>query len=410
MANKVLKGISFPGLANTYTVPEAVAVETAEGCIEIQSYISDTIETEITNLDTTLTKEGYAADAKAVGDAINSLDTTIAVDENFDGNIEIRSYLPEQDYLQLDKSLTVEGAAADAKASGDAINQLSSEKADLTHVNKVGAPHNYLDNSDFRNPVNQREQTGYTASGYTIDRWYASAWNGNVAVTVESGGLRLSGGTADTANSCYIEQRLDATKLRGKTLTFAIKNSEFIAQFDDKINVFCDRNRIEKGTIVSGGIDLVVFTVPENAELITISVGGSASYGGKGIINALLEWAALYEGEYTAETLPEYKPKGYGAELAECLRYYQKDVRMNALHAADSYFAVSYMHRMRIAPTVTPQRFDFYGKGSLKDFTGCEFGVNNSQLQYAYLPTVISYSLWTSGFKGALTVDLSADL
>ena len=70
MANKVLKGINFPGLADTYTVPEAVAVETAEGCIEIQSYISDTIETEITNLDITLTQEGSAADAKAVGDAL----------------------------------------------------------------------------------------------------------------------------------------------------------------------------------------------------------------------------------------------------------------------------------------------------------------------------------------------------
>ena len=34
------------------------------------------------------------------------------------------------------------------------------------------------------------------------------------------------------------------------------------------------------------------------------------------------KWAALYEGEYTAETLPEYQPKGYGAELAECQRYY----------------------------------------------------------------------------------------
>lgn len=37
-----------------------------------------------------------------------------------------------------------------------------------------------------------------------------------------------------------------------------------------------------------------------------------------------LVWAALYEGEYTSETLPEYHPKGYGAELEECKRYYQK--------------------------------------------------------------------------------------
>jgi hypothetical protein len=36
-----------------------------------------------------------------------------------------------------------------------------------------------------------------------------------------------------------------------------------------------------------------------------------------------MEWCALYEGEYTAETLPEYQPKGYAAELAECQRYYR---------------------------------------------------------------------------------------
>ena len=31
---------------------------------------------------------------------------------------------------------------------------------------------------------------------------------------------------------------------------------------------------------------------------------------------------ALYPGEYTAEPIPEYQPKGYAAELAECQRYY----------------------------------------------------------------------------------------
>lgn len=80
--NKVLKGINFPGLEGTYYVPEAVAVEDDNGYIDIQSYISDTVETEITNLDTTLSTAGLAADAKAVGDAIAELkayiETTLA--------------------------------------------------------------------------------------------------------------------------------------------------------------------------------------------------------------------------------------------------------------------------------------------------------------------------------------------
>lgn len=68
--NKVLKGINFPGLEGTYYVPEAIAVEDENGYIEIKSYVSDTVEIE--NLDTTLTKEGYAADAKAVGGALEA--------------------------------------------------------------------------------------------------------------------------------------------------------------------------------------------------------------------------------------------------------------------------------------------------------------------------------------------------
>lgn len=101
MANKVLKGISFPGLANTYTVPEAVAVETAEGCIEIQSYISDTIETEITNLDTTLTKEGLAADAAEVGKILN---------QKIDKTNGKAQYLTVADSLTIKRGNQAEGA------------------------------------------------------------------------------------------------------------------------------------------------------------------------------------------------------------------------------------------------------------------------------------------------------------
>jgi hypothetical protein len=32
-------------------------------------------------------------------------------------------------------------------------------------------------------------------------------------------------------------------------------------------------------------------------------------------------WAALYEGEYTEKTLPEYQSKGYENELLICRQY-----------------------------------------------------------------------------------------
>lgn len=65
---KVLKGLNFPGLEGTYYVPEAVAFEEENGYIDVLSVVSDTVEIE--NLDTTLTRAGFAADAKAVGEAL----------------------------------------------------------------------------------------------------------------------------------------------------------------------------------------------------------------------------------------------------------------------------------------------------------------------------------------------------
>jgi hypothetical protein len=41
-------------------------------------------------------------------------------------------------------------------------------------------------------------------------------------------------------------------------------------------------------------------------------------------ITKSIAWAALYEGEYTKDTLPVYHPKGYAVELTECRRYYRK--------------------------------------------------------------------------------------
>lgn len=76
-------------------------------------------------LDTTLTQEGMAADAKAVGAAIDALEVISAVDENDDGNIVLGDFLTGG--AGTDPFLTTPGKAADAKAVGDAINALREE-------------------------------------------------------------------------------------------------------------------------------------------------------------------------------------------------------------------------------------------------------------------------------------------
>jgi hypothetical protein len=66
----------------------------------------------------------------------------------------------------------------------------------------------------------------------------------------------------------------------------------------------------------------------------------------------LMVWAALYEGEYTVETLPPYIPKGYAAELAECKRYYQV-IPYTIARRASSYDETLYFDAMRVSPTAT---------------------------------------------------------
>lgn len=279
MATKILKGINFPGLKDTYIIPEA-AIE----------------------LDSTLTETGKAADAAAVGERFDSLDTVVAVDENSDGNIEIRSYLPEQDYLQLDKSLTVEGAAAEGAATGIAISKSSS-------------PHNYLDNSDFRNPVNQRGEASYQFdSGYTIDRWKMH-WSGDGTLTINDGYITLY----RAEYQAYLIQNIPTeARLFGKTVTLAakVRGKGHIGRIFESTDV---RDAVYF-TSSEWMIALYTFVVPTYSFDTHVFNGIEIRNSGDESID--VEWIALYEGEYTEETLPDYKPKGYSAELAECQRYY----------------------------------------------------------------------------------------
>ncbi len=169
---------------------------------------------------------------------------------------------------------------------------------------RKAAPRNLLDNSDFRNPVNQRGVTDgvYTDLAYFLDRW-RGADNANVSFT--SSGLKISSGK--------IAQSLpEGARIPGKTYTFAVG-------------------------LATGDVRFLVYTLPSETvsswvdfgiayhEDINIAAGGD-QYNYNAIIEFMSEctivWAALYEGEYTAATLPEYHPKGYAAELLECQRYY----------------------------------------------------------------------------------------
>ena len=184
----------------------------------------------------------------------------------------------------------------------------ASIKFDGERISTAAAPRNLLDNSDFRNPVNQRGQTSYTLDswgGYCIDRWAAHSAGANV--TIGSDGLILSGCIYQPISSDVVSM------YNGKVLTLAVKIAGTVYCCSGEVNQIGAWHSSARFDTPYGHINFET----EDRNMMYVIIDNSTT-------PSVVEWAAIYEGEYTAETLPEYQPKGYVAELLECQRYYYR--------------------------------------------------------------------------------------
>ena len=180
------------------------------------------------------------------------------------------------------------------------------------HAPRTGYAYNLLDNSDFRNPVNQRGQTTYTEGGYTIDRWKMASKD--TQLTVNNGYITITNNAE--SGRVTVENILPENHI-GEVLTVAVCDH-------DTGNVYCMSGTVPEVdstesqyfcNVDFNGNTLRLLLRNSGKLSVCITVGNGASVH--------LRWAALYEGAYTADTLPPYQPKGYAAELAECKRYYE---------------------------------------------------------------------------------------
>lgn len=180
------------------------------------------------------------------------------------------------------------------------------------HAPRTGYAYNLLDNSDFRNPINQRGATTVSSGGYFIDRW--AVRQSGMTASLGPSGMTISNSRSNNTAG-YIEQVLpdnvvNSTTHAGKTYTIAAK--------------------------ANGDIVCATATIPNYAtinvdsanQIMLIYSQSAAKWVARCIVNQTghqmtIEWMALYEGSYTADTLPPYQPKGYAVELAECKRYYE---------------------------------------------------------------------------------------
>ena len=273
----------------------------------------------------------------------------------------------------------------------------------MLNCNVPLAPHNLLDNSDFRNPVNQRGKTEYSGYSYGIDRWYGGALY--QTVSVQNKYITVS---ATGTSYCGIRQKLgNMASLAGKTITFAAQIHSSVgtrlAFLDGSGNSLASVNGAE-------GINqtlILTYTVPSDATSDSVVPTIVCRTQAKGD-SANIYWAALYEGSYDASTLPAYQPKGYAAELAECRLYYKViDVNVTPwLYESTTLrrYYVGY-EPMRTAPTVDVSGLKEYAIWTDLGSALNPYNIKNNRVLLSATSETTSTRLYIGG-----SIALSADL
>ena len=322
------------------------------------------------------------------------------------------------------------GTAASVKQTGTAeapVIELTIPRGDTGSIDNLaenvaleiakynfGQPYNLLDNSDFVHPVAQAGVNGaHGAIKYAVDRWGVTT---GATVSQDIAGLRI---VSDKTNwIAGIQQKIEAKRF-ADVMTLAVHGifpvaCRLYAYIGSGTVDFGDPGYFQ-GDPVERTLVLKL-TKPDGLtgdEVVNVYISPDTESTGTA---AVVRWAALYEGEYTAETLPPYVPKGYAAELAECLRYYRK-IKANdetfAGYAANgvSYAFIPLTQSMRIAPTVTGGGKFYYTLGSAQGTTTETATAHNANANRAVVKCAVAV---TGICTGVITpqgdIDISADL
>lgn len=320
------------------------------------------------------------------------------------------------------------GTAASVKQTGTAeapVIELTIPRGDTGSIDNLaenvaleiakynfGQPYNLLDNSDFAHPVAQAGVNGaHGATGYAVDRWMLTS---GATVSQAADGLKIvSDKTSWTAG---IQQRIEAKRF-ADVMTFAVRGVFPVAC---RLFVYIGSGTTNFGTAYFQGDAaertlVLKLTKPDGLtgdEVVNVYI--SPDTGSTGTA-AVVRWAALYEGEYTAETLPPYVPKGYAAELAECLRYYRRITATNETFAGYCANGVSYcmipLQTMRIKPSLVPSGKFYYTLGNKQGTTTATATAHSANANRAVIKCAITETgILTGMISPQGDIDISADL
>jgi len=174
---------------------------------------------------------------------------------------------------------------------------------------------NLLDNSDFTQAVDQRRLGVTTAGAYCLDRWIAQ--DSGIRYTQTPEGMYFSGEAGVQAGIC--QKLSQGSRLYGKTLTAAVCVDSQVICCTATLPDAPAQSYTVLARGETGGMEILLTDLGDGgayapAVLIQRQSGVSDGF--------TLQWAAVYVGSFPAEALPPYLPKGYGAELSQCRRYF----------------------------------------------------------------------------------------
>lgn len=172
--------------------------------------------------------------------------------------------------------------------------------ATLDYVKKVGNPFNLLKNSDLTDPVNTAGFTSTNVDGVqTINRWFSNSGDNAATISLDPSGMTIAKNDASYGG---IYQNFEHyADMYGKTYTAAV----------------CVNGIWECTTFVMGkGAGGSVFPISK-VELYSVE-WAQFLLRNYSVAPITIQRVGLFEGEYTAETLTAYQPKGYWTEYIDC--------------------------------------------------------------------------------------------
>ena len=178
---------------------------------------------------------------------------------------------------------------------------------------------NLLDNWYFANPVNQRGQTTYTGTGYTIDRW-CGRYGGDMTAVIRDGYIEIS----RPNYAAHLRQYSDSS-LAGKTVTVSALCSRINMFFESTANGVDYANVKNKVLTGSDELSMLTFTltVPNDSTGFCIALTTAEEKQTGKIAAAKLELGSQQtlahqeNGNWVLNEIPDYADT-----LARCQRYF----------------------------------------------------------------------------------------